>query len=363
MTSVITGWSAISPFGVGRDALVEGLRSGRSAIGPINPDHWPVPATEAGLVPDFDPAALLGRKGTKSLDRVSALALCVFGGVGDPEAPRPLAAPADDTALVLGTTTGSVQSMMEFTKSSLTASKPIYVDPAAMPRAVMNCAAGLCAIRYGLKGPNSTVAGGRAAGLLGLGYARRLLANGRATRVLCGSVEEYSVARAWLEHHRWSDRGNVVLGEGGAVFRLEPDAENPLAEVLAVTSRVHGDDDLAEVGRQTVRDALDQAGVGLSDVWAALPAGWPPAPLAEFAPEVRDRVPDPAAVLGDTGAGAASFAVAALLAAAQYRPEAAGRPAVVIAVDPDGVVAAVVLRLTATSDHTQIHRLPLARKA
>jgi 3-oxoacyl-[acyl-carrier-protein] synthase II len=68
-------------------------------------------------------------------------------------------------------------------------------------------------------------------------------------------------------------------------------------------------------------------------------------------------------VLGDTGAGAASFAVAALLAAAQYRPEAAGRPAVVIAVDPDGVVAAVVLRLTATSDHTQIHRLPLARKA
>ncbi|MCP5877146.1 hypothetical protein NL390_32295, partial [Klebsiella pneumoniae] len=77
-----------------------------------------------------------------------------------------VAADSLGTALVLGTTTGSAESMMNFTRSSLEAEKPFYVDPALMPNAVMNCAAGQCAIWHQLKGPNTTIAGGRAAGLL-----------------------------------------------------------------------------------------------------------------------------------------------------------------------------------------------------
>ena len=186
----ITGWSAVSPFGLDSDDFRRGLFDGRATHRPVDRERWEVADDEASIVPDFDARAVLGRKGTRSMDRVTALAVTATGRLlaGDrsprtgPDAARPastltsgsaltsgsgLAAgsAARDagfgTGLVLGTSIGSAQSMMDFTRSSLVAEKPFYVDPAQMPNAVMNCAAGQCAIWYQIKGPNATIAGGR----------------------------------------------------------------------------------------------------------------------------------------------------------------------------------------------------------
>jgi len=341
MTAVITGWSTVSPYGIGQEAFSTGL-----AAGPL-PTVATVDAAEPGahLVEGFDIRAVLGRMATRSWPGVTPLA--VRGG-GDVR-PRPAAAGAVGdglgTALVLGTTTGSAESMMNFTRTSLEAEKPFYVDPALMPNAVMNCAAGQCAIWYQLKGPNTTIAGGRAAGLLALGYARRLLTAGRADRVLCGCAEEFSRARSWLEHHSRGEAPAVPLTEGSAMLLVEPagavgPGRTPLAEILAVESRVDVDGDVKAAVGACVEAAL--RGLDQAQVWAAVGSDAAVPVLAERFGAACSRVP---IVPGDAGAVTAGFQIAAVLATAATEPAATGRLAVLTVAEPDGTVACAVLRL------------------
>ncbi|WP_331283956.1 beta-ketoacyl synthase N-terminal-like domain-containing protein, partial [Streptomyces sp. H39-S7] len=175
---VITGWSAVSPFGIGREAFIEGVRSGRPTVTVLDSDTWTGPDEQACLVPDFDIRKVLGKKGTRSMDRVTGLAVTAIGGLmGESVRSGPVVGD-ERAALVLGTNTGSAQSMMDLTRDTFVQEEPFYIDPSKFPNTVMNCAAGQCAIWYGLKGPNTTVAAGRASGLLALNYARRLLASG-----------------------------------------------------------------------------------------------------------------------------------------------------------------------------------------
>ena len=72
MTPVaISAWSAISPFGYGREAFADGV-NGR--VDPSEPAgaQWSVPDERACLVPAFDVRERLGKKGTRAMDRLSA---------------------------------------------------------------------------------------------------------------------------------------------------------------------------------------------------------------------------------------------------------------------------------------------------
>lgn len=345
MRSVITAWSAISPFGLGADAFRAGLRAGVPAPAEAGP------AVPARLVPDFDARTVLGKKGTRSMDRVTALAVAAVGELaGGPDAAH---APAGGPApgLVLGTT-GSVQSTMDFTRSSLDGERPFYVDPARFPNTVMNCAAGLSAIRHGLKGPNATIAGGRAAGLLALNYARRLQAGGRAGTLYCGGVEEYSDARARLRRHGGSAPEGTVLGEGAAVWRLDPAGSaagrDGLAEVVALEFGVfeHTEEVPATLAG-CVRRALERAGARPADIALVAP-GEPDGPeqdalTALFGRRSPAQV-DCTGLIGDATAAAAAFQVLGVLVGAEDDPALAGRLALVTAVDHDGTLGCALLR-------------------
>ena len=314
MNPVITAWTAVSPYGIDRESFVDGLRSGDAAAVSDGAAH------PAALVPGFDVRELLGRKGTRSMDRLIGLAVWAVGRL---TAGRP-AERGDRSGLVIGTM-GSLQSTMDFTRSSLTEAKPYFVDPGRMPNSIMNSAAGQCAIRHSLTGPNVTLAGGRPAGLSALACALRLLRAGRASNVLVGAVEEYSDTRSWSEAH--SGVGGV-LGEGCVMLRVEPAGEGPaLAEVLAVRSRVAPPGDVEGALTSCVDDALTAAGLSADDV------------TIEFWSGVPDR-PDPVAeLIGDTGAASAMFQVAAVLATGEP-----GDVAVVGSADRDGAVVCAVLR-------------------
>ena len=349
---VITAWSAVSPFGIGRQAYVDGVHAGRPAVAPLDKDKWAGPDSEAFLVPDFTIKEVLGRKGTRSMDRVTGLAVSTVGQVlGDGEGNRVVETGAD-SALVLGTTMGSVQSVMDFTRGSFTGELPYHVDPACMPNSVMNCAAGQCAIWHQLRGPNTTLAGGGAAGLLAMDYARRLLNHNRARKVLVGAAEEYSTNRAWLHRH---GGGATVLGEGCAVLLVEPLAEveadrEPLAEVLAIQSRFYLEGNPRAALEASVRSALSGAGVAPGDVWAAVGSAAGENGAHEkaalrgiFGDATVDRVP--AAELGDTGAASSALQIATVLSVAERNADAAGKLALVSAVDPYGTAACALLRL------------------
>lgn len=353
--TVITAWSAVSPFGIGKDEFVSGVVTGADSSSTLDAEQWSGPDDRACVVPGFALREVLGKKGTRSMDRVTGLAVTAVRDLLRDSAGERVST-GEETGLVLGSTTGSVQSMMDFTRASLVGEKPFYVDPSLMPNAVMNCAAGQCAIWHELKGPNTTIAGGRIAGLSALSYARGLLASGRAESVLCGAVEEFSTARAWLDHHR---RGAdaAMLGEGCAMFLLEPagftgPGRNALAEVLAVESRVFLDGDLRSSLGACVDGVLARGGVDVEDVWAVSASGITglvgeqehAALTARFGQDVLDRAPSMAAV-GDTWAASAAFQLGSLLGLAERSAAPSGAVALVSSVDDDGAVACAALRL------------------
>ncbi|MFF5531314.1 beta-ketoacyl synthase N-terminal-like domain-containing protein [Streptomyces cinerochromogenes] len=353
---VISAWSAISPYGVGNAPLREGLAEGRDAIAALDHDTYPVPFEQAALVPGFTAAEYVGRKGTRTMDRVTALAVTAVGGLVGAIAGE-LEARPEQTALVLGTGSGSVQSIMDFTKDSLSGERPYHVEPARFPNTVMNRAAGQSAIWHRIKGPNTTVAGGALTGLLALSYALRLHRGGHCTRVLCGAAEEFSTQRAWLEWHgRAEEERRTPLGEGAAVFLVER-AEDAAAAGRTVLARIAGarfrayqdPDGIRDALTACVRSTLDAAGVAPGSVRFVAPLGGGGKPAAEEEQAVTDALPgaDPAWIrlrehLGDTSAAATALQLAAVLAAAGEQGLGPGEAALVTGVEPDGQVGCAV---------------------
>ncbi|MBB1252748.1 3-oxoacyl-ACP synthase [Streptomyces sp. OF3] len=377
---VITAWSAVSPFGIGRDAFRAGLRERRRTadrpepVGPESPESPESPAGPDGracTVPSFDVRAALGRKGTRSMDRVTGLAVTTVGALLDDTERNRAVGTGEGAALALGTTTGSAQSMMDFTRDSLTGEQPFFVDPARFPNTVMNCAAGQSAIWYQLKGPNTTIAGGRTAGLHALNYSRRLLAAGRAQTVLCGAAEEYSTARAWLEHHSGAGvaAGGAPLGEGCAMLLVEPSAapgaaagQPVLAEVLAVELGVVIGDDVRTALTACLERAFRRAGVAADQVAVVARCEAPgaegageSAAVAALLDGVHATDLELTELVGDTGAASAGLQVAGLLAWAEdnppetnpseANPPEAARVGLVTSVDRSGGVGCALLRL------------------
>lgn len=367
--AVITAWSAISACGIGADAhrAVYGDPARRPRLTPVGD---PVPG-EAHVAADFDVTEALGPKGTSSMDRCSALAVATAadllaagqrpqGHIGciqrNQSAPGD-SAPPSGIGVVLGTTSGSAQTQLDFTRESLTRAKPYRVNPALMPFALMNSAAARTAMWHGLTGPNTTIAGGRMSGLSTLRYGARLLATGRADTMLCGAVEEYGPARQWLADQRTPDAPHP-LGEGGAILRLEPAAAHgettatfgettgtgppALADVLGIDTRVVVDDDPAAALEACIRRTLDRAGAAASDV-RTVAVSAPPGPLADAERRAVARtaghadVRDPGDIVGDTGAATGPFQVTLVL-------ERRGL-ALMTAADEDGTVGCGLLRV------------------
>jgi 3-oxoacyl-[acyl-carrier-protein] synthase II len=346
---VITGWTAVSPFGLGRQSFSDGLREGRSTV--VEHVVEGSPDKQACLVPGLDPAKILNGKGIRHLDRGSQLALATLGELVDPETDTGLRA-----GLVIGTTAGSVQSEMDHIRLSLTMPRPHFLEPKTIASGTMNCATAQCAIRFGITGPNTTLAGGRGAALHALNYAHRLLTLDRADSVIVGAIEEWTTARAWVTHHAGHREGKP-LGEGCAAFRVEPaaTAKRPvLAEVLGFGSRVALEPgDTAATMTECALGVLKHADVKSWDVWAVLgPVGTDVGiPDGLFGNAIAD-VPD-FEVMGDTGAVSAAFAVVAALDVLRSLPDADGKVVLVVASDPGGVVACALLRLVTNRDETR----------
>ena len=198
----VTDWSALSGLGVGRDAFRQGFLA--AGDGP-----------DGRLVEDFDAAETLGRKGTRTLDRMTAQVIATAGmvlaGRDDSEAARAR------IGLVLGSSTGSVQSITDFTRDTFVRERPYLVNPADFPSTVMNNAAGRTAIWYGLRGPNSTIAAGHLTGLVALRYASRLIRLGYVDTLLVGAVEEVpTMPKAF---RRLMHKTQVFIAPDGDHFR------------------------------------------------------------------------------------------------------------------------------------------------
>jgi 3-oxoacyl-(acyl-carrier-protein) synthase len=359
MRAVITGAGAVTPFGAGLPALVEGILAGRSAVGPEPMDGAWRRALWAARVRDPIGPGPFSPMAWRRLDRCSRMAalaaLEALASAG--ETARPAAGGAGDGGLtaevgvVLGTMSAGVEPLRDLL-TALFREGPQSVSPMVFPFTVPNAAASQCSILLGLKGPNLTVCQMEASGLGAIAAAAMLIEEGAAEAILAGGVDEApsAVVEAWsrmrilapARDRRFrgpfdARRAGFAPGEGAYVVLLES-AERaarrgarPWAEV-AGTATVHargpahawpGD---AGEPRRAVSLALERAGLRAADLgYVAASANGAQRldaveaeALGRALGSAAERVPV-SALKGALGESAAGCAAAALLAALSIR--------------------------------------------
>ncbi|KZC20181.1 MULTISPECIES: beta-ketoacyl-[acyl-carrier-protein] synthase family protein [Rhodanobacter] len=231
---VITGMGAISPLGVGAAALWQGLREGRSAIGPLrHPDAERLRVKVAAQVPEsFDPAAHIDERTLPLLDRTSEFALHAAreavaqsgvdfaGGLGL------------RTAVIVGTGVGGETTQDEQSRR-LYAENAQRAHPLTIVRLMTNASASQISIAYGLHGPTYAVASACASANHAIIQAAQMIRYGMADAAVTGGTEAcltYGALRAWEAMRVVADdtcrpfsanRRGLVLGEGAGIFVLE----------------------------------------------------------------------------------------------------------------------------------------------
>lgn len=235
---VITGLGVVSPIGVGREQFWKGLSNGVSGVRPISTF---VPFDSAYRfafeVPELDYARQIGPRGLERLDRTTKFLLLAaklafkdarfkFDGSLRP-----------DVGIAIGTDWGHLQSNFRF-HSTILLKGPSKVNPMDFPGTLANSATSQVSMRYGLAGPNATIARGFSSGLDAMGYAVNLMKNYGIKTVVTGGVENLSIEYytmfykiGWLLRAEKNvktacrpfdrDRSGLLLGEGAGVLILE----------------------------------------------------------------------------------------------------------------------------------------------
>ncbi|BBA96680.1 putative 3-oxoacyl-ACP synthase I [Actinacidiphila reveromycinica] len=320
---------------------------GPSGPQPVGEDH---PGPSAFTVTGFDPVAALGRRTVRYNHRSTLLAMEACGAALRDAGVRVTEANQDAVGVTLGTFCGSVSGSVVFGAETFAQPRPYNVDPATFPNLVINTAAGAVAIRHGLRGANSTVAGGPVAGVNALRTAELTLRAGHVDTMLVGASEEYGRHEAWLAA---AVRPHAVLGEAAAVLVVERDdvaasaGRSALCRVAAVATATL-DPAAPDELRGLLADALDRAGIPPGRVRRiCVRHTGEPRVDAAVREAVAGLLPVPPLFdeerIGDCYTAHAAVQLARTAAAARaedWGPDDAG---VVLAVDPDGLAGTAVL--------------------
>lgn len=333
--------------------------------GPVPVDSGegpPLPIPHAFLATDFDPVAQLGRKTSRFNHRGTLLAMAACGAALSDAGVEVTDEVRDTIGISLGTTYGSLAGVIRFGWDTFAQERPYNVNPANFPNVVMNTAAGASAIKYGLRGANSTIAGGAVAGLAALRYAAVSLRAGHADTVVAGAAEEFSIENAWFASTLWA---TGPLGEGAAMFVLERDdvaaiaGRRPLVELAKVCSVTADVTDAASI-RAVLASALDSAGVPPAAVRHLALRRTGTAAIDEAQHLAASTVvPIPPAYsetrIGDCFSAHAAMQLAEIVSLARDQRWTAGDAGVVLAADPDGALAvAVVTGVPDSSDRDEL---------
>ncbi|WP_367140674.1 MULTISPECIES: beta-ketoacyl synthase N-terminal-like domain-containing protein [Streptomyces] len=319
--------------------------SGRAAIwpDPLPRAHTP-PSAEAFTVGSFDGEALLGRRTAQYNHRSAQLAMVACGRALEDAGLHVSDGNRDRIGITLGTAAGSVTGMVEFGMDTFTQARPHLVAAAKSSHCVLSSPAGAAAITYGLRGANATVAAGPATGLAVLRHAMVMLRAGHADAVLATASEEFTGPTSW---HAGAGRGRHIQGEGAAAFVLEDStaarAAGRTARATVASVDVRAVPDLcAERFTDALARTLRRAGVAAPDVPAVAfrRTGVPEVDTAQ-ASALAHALPAAGHVMDEHRIGDC-YSAHALLQLAGLLDEAT-LPCVVVAADPDGLLAVAVL--------------------
>jgi 3-oxoacyl-[acyl-carrier-protein] synthase II len=292
---VVTGIGAVTPIGLGREGLWEGLHRRRSAIRTITRfDPGPFKSRIAGEVDGFHPTDHIEERRARRLDRFSQFAIAATRMAladADLDIRRE---DCDRVGAMMGTALGGV-AYGEAQYHAFLTEGPRAVDPALALTVFAGAASCNIAIEFGCTGPNATNGMSCASGAIAIGEGFRAIARGEADVMIAGGSEAplaplcfgaFSIIRAMSTRNddpaRASrpfdaDRDGFVMAEGSAVLILE-ERERALSRGAPVYAEICGfgltndayhmtapRPDGAQAAR-CMRNALAEAGVAPAEV-------------------------------------------------------------------------------------------------
>ncbi|HXJ83961.1 MAG TPA: beta-ketoacyl-ACP synthase II [Candidatus Methylomirabilis sp.] len=186
---VITGVGAVTPIGNTAEEFWAALLRGTSGIGPITRFDTTGFATRiAGEVKGFESLKYVDKKDDRKLDPFLKYAIaCAVMAVEDAALPL---AEMDKTrfGVMVGSGIGGITTLLD-THDVLNAKGPDRVSPFFIPMLIINMASGLISMRFGAKGPNSSVVTACATGNHAIGDAMKIIQRGAADVMIAGGSE------------------------------------------------------------------------------------------------------------------------------------------------------------------------------
>ena len=186
---VITGMGVISPVGNDINTFWNSLVQGKSGISPI--DTFDVSDTKtkiAGIVQNFDPESLFGRKEARKLDRFSQFALAAAEQALESSQLQLDKIDRERLGVYVGSGIGGINTLIE-NVNLLKERGAGRVSPSLVPMMMPNAAAAQISIRLGAQGPTMSAVTACSIGNTSIGEAFTAIRNDDADVMFAGGAE------------------------------------------------------------------------------------------------------------------------------------------------------------------------------
>lgn len=268
---VVTGMGLVTPLGKEVGQVWQSILAGQCGIHRLSViDPTPFKVQLAGDIPDFEPGIYCDPKDLKRLDRFTLFAMYAGGKAIEDSGLDFSKEDPFRCGVILGSGIGGL-SEIEVQVERLLHKGPDRVSPMTIPKLMLNAAGGNLSIRYGLRGPNFTVATACASATNAMGDAMKTIQYDDADVVVTGGTEAAITAMglsAFQNMRALSDRNDApekasrpfdlgrdgfVLSEGAGILVFE-ELEHARARGAKIYAEVLGYGASGDAGHITQPD-------------------------------------------------------------------------------------------------------------
>jgi len=236
---VVTGLGMVSPLGTGVEKTWNALVQGKSGVGRITKfDTTRFDTQIAAEVKDFAPENFMDKKESRRMDIFIQYAMAAAIMAMEDSQLKIGPANAERVGVVVGAGLGGLTTIESFHKVLLEKG-PGRISPFFIPMLIVNEAPGQISMRFGAKGPNSSVVTACATGNHNIGDSWKMIQRGDADAIITGGVEStitplavggFNAMKALSTRNQEpekasrpfdKDRDGFVMGEGSGIIILE----------------------------------------------------------------------------------------------------------------------------------------------
>jgi 3-oxoacyl-[acyl-carrier-protein] synthase II len=253
----VTGLGVVSPIGSGKKEFWEGLINGRNGIGKVTHfDASSYSSQMAAEIKNFDPAQWIEPKAAGRMDRFTQFAMAASSMAFTDAGLDTFPFDGPRAGVIIGSGIGGSQTI-EDGQVRLLKKGPRSINPFMVSKLLINMAACMTSITFGLKGPLSAPSVACSTGANAIGDAFRIIQRGDADIMLAGASEACitplayggfcatrSMSRNNADMHKASrpfdkNRDGFVMGEGCGIVVLE-NLEHARARGASIYAEITG---------------------------------------------------------------------------------------------------------------------------